>query len=128
LLGTTRSYNDFAPTTPKISAGKKVIICGFVENHVNANLERSTLRWKFADNLLYKLLDYTGYCCQRSAFFTLVEHGAFLCGVERVKYFVNVYLHCTVSNLKMISKMSTLPPPGRTSADTHVTTSFTTLQ
>ena len=25
--------------------------------------------------------------------------------------FVNVHLHCNVSNLKMISKMSMLPPP-----------------
>ena len=32
-------------------------------------------------------------------------------GVERVKRFLNVYLHCIVSNLKRISKISTLPPP-----------------
>jgi len=31
-------------------------------------------------------------------------------GVERVKRFVNVYLHCIVSNLKRISTISTLPP------------------
>jgi len=30
-------------------------------------------------------------------------------GVERVKRFVNVYVHCIVSNLKNISKISTLP-------------------
>jgi len=30
--------------------------------------------------------------------------------VERAKRFVNVYLHCVVSNLKRISKISTLPP------------------
>ena len=30
--------------------------------------------------------------------------------VERTKRFVNVYLHCIVSNLKRISKISTLPP------------------
>jgi len=29
---------------------------------------------------------------------------------ERVKRFVNVHLHCIVSNLKRISKISTLPP------------------
>ena len=38
-------------------------------------------------------------------------------GVERVKRFVNVHLHCIVSNLKTTSKISTLPPwknfPGR---------------
>jgi len=31
-------------------------------------------------------------------------------GVERVMRFVNVHLHCIVSNLKSISKFSTLPP------------------
>jgi len=31
-------------------------------------------------------------------------------GVERVKRFVSVYLHSIVSNLKKISKISTLPP------------------
>jgi len=30
-------------------------------------------------------------------------------GVERVNRFVNVYLHCIVSNLKRISTISTLP-------------------
>jgi len=37
-----------------------------------------------------------------------VKH--FRCGVERVKRGVNVHLHCIASNLKMISKISTLPP------------------
>ena len=36
--------------------------------------------------------------------------GHFLCGVETVKRFVNIRLHCNVSNLKKISKMSTLHP------------------
>jgi len=36
--------------------------------------------------------------------------GHFICVVERVKRFVNVHLHCIASNLKRISKMSTLPP------------------
>jgi len=30
-------------------------------------------------------------------------------GVERVKRFMNVHLHCIVTNLKRISKTSTLP-------------------
>jgi len=37
--------------------------------------------------------------------------GYFLFGLERVKRFVKVHLHCIVSNLKIISKMLTLPPP-----------------
>jgi len=36
--------------------------------------------------------------------------GHFLCGVETVKRFVNIRLHCNVSNLKKISKMSTFHP------------------
>ena len=36
--------------------------------------------------------------------------GHFLRGVETVKRFVNIRLHCNVSNLKKISKMSTLHP------------------
>jgi len=36
--------------------------------------------------------------------------GHFLCGVETVKRFVNVHLHCNVSNLKNISNIMTLPP------------------
>jgi len=36
--------------------------------------------------------------------------GYFLCGVETAKRFVNIRLHCNVSNLKKISKMSTFHP------------------
>jgi len=32
-------------------------------------------------------------------------------GVEREKRFMNVHLHCIVSNLKRISKILTLPTP-----------------
>jgi len=50
--------------------------------------------------------------CQQIAYFcdccrNMVQ---FLSGVERVKRYVNVRLHCIVSNLKKISKVSTLPP------------------
>jgi len=31
-------------------------------------------------------------------------------GVERIRRFVNIHLHCIVSNLKRVSKFSTLPP------------------
>jgi len=36
--------------------------------------------------------------------------GNFLCGVETGQRFVNVHLHCNVSNLRIISKMSTFSP------------------
>jgi len=45
--------------------------------------------------------------------------GHFLCGVERVKHYVNVHLHCIVSSLQGTSKMSTLPAPGKISADAN---------
>ena len=43
----------------------------------------------------------------------------FLRDVERLKRFVNVHLHSIISSLKMISKILTLPPPGKNSADAH---------
>jgi len=39
-------------------------------------------------------------------------------GIERAMRFVNVHLHCIVSNLKSISKFSTLPPR-KISEDAH---------
>jgi len=36
-------------------------------------------------------------------------------GEERVKRLLNVYLHCIVTKLKMISKISTLHPSGKIS-------------
>ena len=42
--------------------------------------------------------------------------GHFLCGVETVKRFVNILLHCNVSNLKKISTTPTLYPHGKISA------------
>jgi len=42
---------------------------------------------------------------------THMNMGHYLWGVERAKRFVNVHLHCIVSSLKKISKLSMLPPP-----------------
>jgi len=42
--------------------------------------------------------------------------GHFRYGVERAKRFVNVHLHCIVSNMERISKVSSLPP-GKVSTD-----------
>ena len=65
------------------------------------------------------------YCCQQSAFFVTVAvtRGHFLCGVERVKRFVNVHLHCIVSNLKRISIVD-VALPGKICADTHVRAAY----
>jgi len=38
--------------------------------------------------------------------------GHFLCGKEMVKRFVNVHLHCIVSNLEIIRKVAKFPLPG----------------
>ena len=45
-------------------------------------------------------------------------------GVESVKRFLNVHLNCIVSNLKRISKISILSPPGKISADANGWTDF----
>jgi len=45
--------------------------------------------------------------------------GHFLCGVERIKRFVNNHLHRIFSNLKTINKISALPTPGKIYADAH---------
>jgi len=62
-----------------------------------------------------------GYCYQRIAYLVIVTvpWGIF-CDGERVKRFVNAHLHCIVSNLKIISKMSTLPLLGKISVDARV--------
>jgi len=44
-----------------------------------------------------------GCSCQRSAFSDYCRNmGHFVCDVKRVKRFVNVHLHCIVSNLTRI--------------------------
>jgi len=45
--------------------------------------------------------------------------GSFLCGVEMVKPYVNVHLHCVVSSLKLASKMLTLPINGKISVNAY---------
>ena len=55
------------------------------------------------------------HSCQQIAYFcdccrNMVQ---FLCDVESVKRYVNVRLHCIVSNLERISKASTFPPHGK---------------
>jgi len=49
-----------------------------------------------------------------------MKAGHYLWDGERVNHFVNVHLHCIVSNLKKISKMSMLPSPEKISAEAHL--------
>jgi len=58
---------------------------------------------KSADSLFCNLSQYTWLLLPRSAFFVTIA-------VKSRKRFVNVRLHCIVSNLKSISKISTLLP------------------
>jgi len=44
------------------------------------------------------------------AAWSLRSHSGCATGTVRIKRFVNVVLHCMVSNLKKINNMSTLPP------------------
>jgi len=37
----------------------------------------------------------------------------------KLKRFVSIHLHCIIRNLKRVGQMSTLPPPGKISADAH---------
>ena len=45
--------------------------------------------------------------------------GHFLCGVAKVKRYVNVYLHLCCQQPEMDNRMSTLPYPGKIFADDH---------
>ena len=52
-----------------------------------------------------------GYCCQRRLFcdcYRNMRH--FLCSVERIKRFVNVHLHCIVSNVPSTVRKYSGPP------------------
>jgi len=52
-----------------------------------------------------------GYCCQRSVFCDCYRNmGYFLCSVERIKHFVNVNLHCIVSNVSSKVRKYSGPP------------------
>jgi len=54
---------------------------------------------------LEKILPTSLLLLQRTNFCVLCRNiGYFLCGLEREKCFVNVHLHCIVSNLKRIAK------------------------
>jgi len=52
-----------------------------------------------------------GYCCQRSVFCDCYRNkGLFLCSVERIKRFLNVHLHCIVSNVPSKVRRYSGPP------------------
>jgi len=85
------------------------MIIGFVNKHGNTFLKRSALFVKPADSLLCKLPEYTWLLPPtKRIFVNLAVTWVILCSVERVKRFVKVDSYCIVSNLKRISKMSTL--------------------
>jgi len=89
------------------------MICVFVENHGNPMLfslqiiAMLTLKeMPCVENL--QIVQYVncrntnipGYCCQRNVFCDCYRNmGHFICSVERIKRFLNVHLHCIVSNV-----------------------------
>ena len=53
----------------------------------------------------------TCYYCQRSVFCDCYHNmGNFLCSVEKIKRFVNVQLHCIVSNVHSKVRKYSIPP------------------
>jgi len=71
--------------------------------YANAYLKRNALCWKSADSLLCKfvvILIYLATAANKAFFCDCYRNmGYFLCSVERIKSFVNVHLHCIVSNV-----------------------------
>jgi len=52
-----------------------------------------------------------GYCCQQSVFCDCYRNMVhFLCSVERTKRFVNVHLHCIISNVPSKGRKYSEPP------------------
>jgi len=63
-------------------------------------------------------MQHPGNCSPLAPLFTpLRSRVNFHYGVERAKRFVNVHLHCIVSNMETVSKISRLPLPGKVSVD-----------
>jgi len=53
----------------------------------------------------------SGYCRKRSVFGDCYHNmGHFLCSIERIKPFVNVHLHCIVSNVTSKGRKYSGPP------------------
>jgi len=100
------------------------MICVFVENHGNPMLLSlqiiATLTWKqmpYVENL--QIAHYVncrnpyipGYCCQSNVFCDCYRNtGHFLCSVERIKRFLNLHLHCIVSNVPYKVRKYSGPP------------------
>jgi len=100
------------------------MICAFVENHGNTMLLSlqiiAMLSWiemPCIENLeiVYCVnchnTNIPGYCYQRSVFCDCYRNmGHFLCGVERIKRFVNVHLHFIVRNVHCKVRKYSGPP------------------
>jgi len=100
------------------------MICGFGENHGNPMLFSlqimAMLTWKEIPCVKNLQITYCvnchntnipGYYCQRSVFCDCYRNMVhFLCSVERIKSFVNVHLHCIVSNVPSKVRKYSGPP------------------
>ena len=62
--------------------------------------------WKFS-----AYATVPGYCCQWNVFCDCNRNtGHFLCSIERIKRFLNVHLHCIVSNVHYKVRKYSGPP------------------
>jgi len=115
------------------------MICGFVENHGNRMILSlqiiAMLTWKEMTCVENQKIAYcvnccntniTGYCWQRSFFCDFYcNTGHFLCSVERIKHFVNVHLHCIVSNIpSKVHKYSGPPELCTVKSHSHALATF----
>jgi len=104
----------------------KVIICDFVENHGNPmslSLQITAMHiWKempcvkclqigYCVNFRIVILIYLVIATNEAFFCDCYRNtGHFLCSVERIKRFVNVHLHCIVSNVPSKGRKYSGPP------------------
>ena len=82
-------------------------------------MQRDNACWEQSVTYFYAMWKETLLQTKRIFGTVAVTRGSFFCGVDRVKRYVNVHLHCIVSSLKWTSKMSTLPTRGKFSAGAH---------
>ena len=79
------------------------------------------LKRNIADNEFYTVWKVALLPTKRMHFLGCWRNmGHFLCGAERVKRYVNVYLHCIVRSLKCTEKCRLCLPVEKMSADAHV--------
>ena len=100
------------------SGSRRLAACDCLKTPVAGNAARQWLLIALSHVLLYDVK--RNLAANKTHFWDCCHNmGHFRCGVERVKCYVNVHLHCIVSSLKWASKMSTLLINGKISANAY---------